>query len=95
MVSKFIHYMKFTDGKNHYEAKIENDDDALIRENSLYLVVYNREEQPVYVQGRQKTGLLSGWSEIDTYESLEPTYEIPLHPDKKTRIEFSNLLDFM
>ena len=28
MVSKFIHYMKFTDGKNHYEAKIENDDDA-------------------------------------------------------------------
>ena len=28
MVSKYIHYMKFTDGKNHYEAKIENDDDA-------------------------------------------------------------------
>lgn len=28
MVSKYIHYFKFTDGYFHYEAKIENDDDA-------------------------------------------------------------------
>lgn len=28
MVSKYIHYFKFTDGHNDYETKIENDDDA-------------------------------------------------------------------
>ncbi len=35
------------------EIEIENKDKALIREGSLYLEVYNREGQPVYIQGKQ------------------------------------------
>ena len=43
MVSKYIHYMKFTDGHNDYETKIENDDDAETFKNCFKRVIPDSE----------------------------------------------------